>query len=129
MQTPDARHHAIQYYDTSIRTLEADLSELIASARGVFVFTPQLTVLMKAIDLTDEESITNLRKHNRRINAWYVHFLSGDLSLAFEWARSLPPLPYLCFQRGIRSPKLHLLPWSRLPFATDNNKASKKSVN
>lgn len=119
METRDARQKAKHYYAFSVRSLEADLSELIASERGVFVYTPRLTVLMKAVDLADEESITNLRKHNRLINAWYVHFFGGDLSLGFNWARTLTPLPYLCFQRGVRSPKLHLLPWSRLPFAAD----------
>lgn len=125
MKTQDAQRKAILYYGDSARSLEADLAELIASERGVFVFTPRLTVLMKAVDLADEESIFNLRKHTNVINSWYVHYLGGDLSLAFNWAKTLTPLPYLCFQRGTRSPKLHLLQWSRLPFAADNNKASK----
>ncbi len=115
MSLRDARQKARNYYADSDRRLESDLLAFTSSERGIVIFTPRLVVLMKAVDSRDEPQLWMDGPDAATPNSWYVHLLAGDLRLAFCWARGLPPLPFFCFQRGLRGERVHILPWRRLP--------------
>lgn len=54
------------------------------------------------------------------IDAWYVHLLVGNVALARRLAATLPPLEWLCFQRGRRSNQPHIYRWEQLLLNTNN---------
>ncbi len=89
------------------------MAALAANPRGVVVLMPQLVVLMKPAELCRPERWLELGHSPAAADAWYVHLLAGDLGLARALGRLLEPLPWLCFQRGARSPRLHCRRWAR----------------
>lgn len=109
---PDARVQAQQYYRAANRDMEADLAALAAHPQGVVLLMPQLVVLMKPALSTEPRLWPELRHTPAGADAWYVHLLVGDLALARRLASALPPQRWLCFQRGLRNERPHLLPWT-----------------
>ncbi len=118
----DARSRARQYYEGSGRSLGADVAALAANPQGVVVLLPQLVVLMKAVKRTCPQHWQELDSSPHGADAWYVHLLVGDLSLAQELARGLHAFPWLCFQRGARSAALHQWSWARFVSALPHDK-------
>ena len=113
LMSTDARCSARRYYAGSGRSLATDLAAFAANPRGVIVFLPQLVALMKPVELARPEAWQQLVHSPERADAWYIHLLAGDLGLARALGRLLAPLPWLCFQRGARSPRLHCRRWAR----------------
>ena len=112
--TPDARVQAQQYYLAAGRDMDADLAALAAHPQGVVLLMPQLVALMKPV-LSSEPHLWPELEHIFPVaDAWYVHLLVGSLPLARSMAAPLPPLRWLCFQRGLRHERPHLLPWAGL---------------
>ena len=108
----DARAGAAAYYRAAGRDMEQDLDALAAHPQGVVLLMPQLVVLMKPT-LSHEPALwPQLELVHPCADAWYVHLLVGNLGLARRMAGALPPLRWLCFQRGRRSPQPHRLAWS-----------------
>ena len=107
----DARTRAWEYYQAAGRNMDADLAALAEHPQGVVLFMPQLVVLMKPVCSRQVDQWTNLPLVFPQADAWYVHLLVGDLRMARRMATSLPPLRWLCFQRGRRSGAPHRLPW------------------
>lgn len=107
----DARQLAERYYAGSGRSLAADLAALGEHSHGVVVYMPQLVVLMKPVARAYPEEWEQLSHVCPESDAWYVHFLAGDLRVARHMAAVLPPLRWLCFRRGVRSSHAHCLPW------------------
>lgn len=127
----DARELALCYYRDSARTPAADAEALLAHPHGWVLWTPQLVVLMKRVRSDRPETWETLPHAEEAPDAWYIHLLAGDLSLARRIAAALPPMRYCCFRRGLRNSRPHRLPWQRLCAAplhadfheatTDNN--------
>ena len=111
--SPDARRSASLYYAGSGRSLTADLAALAANPSGVIVWLPQLVALMKPVNHTCPERWQALAESPAGADAWFVHLLTGELSLARQMGVRLPRLPWLCFQRGARSATLHRWRWAR----------------
>lgn len=110
----DARKEAYSYYQGSGRELTADVETLIGNPRGVLVFTPQLVVFMKPVMLGEELLWGDLADNPPEADTWYIHLLVGDVQLARRLAATLPPLEWLCFQRGQRNSYPHVYRWSSL---------------
>ena len=110
---PDARLLASLYYKASSRNLEEDLATLAAHPQGIVLMMPQLVVLMKPTHSKHPEHWTNLAHQAAGADAWYVHLLVGNLSLARTMAAHLPLKQWLCFQRGTRNSTPHRIPWRR----------------
>lgn len=110
----DARDAARSYYTASSRSLRADLAALAQHPGGVVVFTPRLVALLKPVRSDSPESWEQLSHTTTRVDAWYVHLLVGELAWARHLAGSLAPLPRLCFRRGLRNSRPHILPWHRI---------------
>lgn len=108
----DARAEAAAYYESAGRDMERDLAALTTHPRGVVLLMPQLVVLMKPVQSHKPDHWTQLEDAPAGADAWYAHLLVGDLQLARRLASALPPLPWLCFQRGRRSSTPHRLPWA-----------------
>lgn len=108
----DARVAAAAYYRAAGRNMEQDLAALRAHPQGVVLMMPQLVVLMKPVLSHAPQCWPLLQDTSPRPDAWYVHLLAGDLQLARRLAGALPPLRWLCFQRGQRSSAPHRLPWA-----------------
>ena len=108
----DARMQAMQYYEAAGRSIGADLDALVQHPQGVVLMMPQLVVLMKPVESNHPESWSELEQESPDADAWYVHLLVGNLALARRLAGALPPLRWLCFQRGQRSPLPHRIPWT-----------------
>ena len=108
----DARIQAQQYYQAADRDMAADLEALSQHSQGIILLMPQLVALMKPVDSSAPATWQELALHAPGADAWYVHLLVGDLLLARRLAAGLPPLRWLCFQRGRRSTRPHRLPWS-----------------
>lgn len=111
----DARVAAKGYYRHSSRRLQEDVAGLIANPQGVVLFSPALVVLGRAVRRTCPEPWDHLEEPQERADAWYIHFLAGDLAWARLLASTLPPLPWLCFQRGARDERLRYFQWRHLP--------------
>lgn len=122
----DARKEAYRYYQESGRKLTEDVEKLIGNPRGVLVFTPELVVLMKPVLLGEELLWGDLADDPPEANAWYVHLLVGDVQLARRMSDSVPPLEWLCFQRGRRNSLLHVYRWSSLLHRHNNRKEINK---
>lgn len=111
----DARAAARRYYSASRRSLQADMAALAANPGGVVLFSPALVALMRQVHHREPQSWELLEEPpSAQADAWYVHLMVGDLAWARRLARKLPPMRWLCFQRGVRSPRPHVWPWHRL---------------
>lgn len=110
----DARDLARQYYGRSNRCLQADLAALALNPRGLIYWTPRLVALAKPVQSNCPAQWANLQDTPATADGWYIHLLTGDM----QWARCLaartPQLRWLCFQRGLRNHRVHVLPWRRL---------------
>lgn len=111
----DARAAAAAYYEHSYRSFAKDVEDLRSNPQGVVVLTPRLVVLMMPALSYDPDSWRNLRVSPPGADAWYVHLMAGDVSLALHAAHVLPPLRWLCFIRGRRNNHVHRLPWPGMP--------------
>ncbi len=116
----DSRTEAYLYYRDSGRNLIDDVNALLCNPRGVLVFTPELVVLMKPVLLQEELLWGELADNPADADAWYVHLLAGNVALARRLAATLPPLEWLCFQRGRRSNQPHIYRWEQLLLNTNN---------
>lgn len=110
----DARDAARSYYADSSRCLQADMAALAETPGGVVVFTPRLVALLRPVRADSPAIWEQLHASIADADAWYVHLLVGDLALARQLAHTLPPLPQLCFRRGLRDRRPHVLPWHRI---------------
>lgn len=110
----DATTTARRYYAWGGRDFAADARALADNPQGVLLYTPQLVVLMKPADSRQPQEWEQLGHSPQRPDAWYVHLLVGNLGLALRLAPMLPVYPWVCFQRGQRSARLHRLPWARI---------------
>ena len=117
----DARVQAVQYYQAAGRSMAADLEALAQHPQGVVLLMPRLVALMKPVDSSQAESWPELAREFPAADAWYVHLLVGELKLARQLAGALPPLRWLCFQRGLRSTRPHRLPWATFCHITTTN--------
>lgn len=116
----DSRTEAYLYYRDSGRNLIDDVNTLLSNPRGVLVFTPELVVLMKPVLLQEELLWGELADNPADADAWYVHLLAGNVALARRLAATLPPLEWLCFQRGRRSNQPHIYRWEQLLLNNNN---------
>ncbi len=110
----DARSTARRYYEGSGRSLVADAAALAGNPQGVVILLPRLVVLMKPVEHAHPEQWLQLESSPPGADAWYVHLLAGDFSLACQLGRQLPVYHWLCFQRGARSGRWHRCNWARL---------------
>ena len=110
----DARSNALFYYSFAGRDVVADVCRLLQNPQGVFVFMPDLVVLMKPVDSHKPEDWGKLEESPETADAWYVHLLVGRLALARKLAWLLPAYRYLCFERGLRHSKQHRCRWARI---------------
>ncbi len=110
----DARIQARQYYQAAGRSIEADIAALMQHPQGVVLLMPQLVVLMKPVRSQSLSDWDNLEHISAETDAWYVHLLAGNLAMARRMAATLPPRRWLCFQRGLRNPHPHRIPWHRV---------------
>ncbi len=110
----DARSLARRYYEGSGRILESDMVALASNPQGVVVFMPRLVALMAPVNHACPQNWLALSSSPKGADAWYVHLLVGDLTLARRLGSGLAAYPWLCFQRGARSSSLHRWSWSRL---------------
>ena len=109
----DARDRARRYYSRSTRSLQADLAALSLNPRGLIYWTPRLVVLAKPVQSNCPADWAQLAESPAGADGWYIHLMTGDVQWARHLADSTPPLRWLCFQRGLRSPRPHVLPWRR----------------
>lgn len=110
----DARDTARRYYSESSRSLKADMAALAQAPGGVVVFTPRLVALLKPVESMSPERWEELHHTPAEADGWYVHLLAGDAAWARQLARTLPPLQWLCFRRGLRNLQPHVYPWQRI---------------
>lgn len=110
----DARQRALRYYSGSERCLEADLGALARNPGGIICWTPRLVALAKPVESGKPAEWMRLSETPSGADGWYIHLLVGSLDGAVKLANELPPLMWLCFQRGLRSSRPHVLPWHRI---------------
>ena len=109
----DARLIAIRYYSQSARNLQEDLHTLGNNPEAIIIYLPQLVVLMKPVHSQCPQQWDKLHDTPAGADAWYVHLLAGDLSLARRLAAQQKPRRWLCFQRGARHARPHIIRWER----------------
>ena len=107
----DARIQARDYYLAAGRDMEEDLAALAAHPQGVLLFTPHLVAMLKPVCSKSVEHWPQLQHIFPQADGWYIHLLVGNLRMARHMAAALPPLQWLCFQRGLRNTTPHRLPW------------------
>lgn len=107
----DARTLACAYYAAAGRSLQDDIAALSSHEQGVFLYSPQLVALMRSTSRHDSAPWLHLDTRQTDVDTWYIHLLVGDVRLAQSLGAMLEPLPWLCFQRGLRHPRLHVWPW------------------
>ncbi len=99
------------YYEQHGRDFSHDWVSLGRNPRAVLVWLPDLVVLMKPVHRHDDAPWSHLSSSPLDADAWYVHLLVGKLQLACQLGMGLEPLPYLCFQRGMRDDRVHVCRW------------------
>lgn len=107
----DARILAEHYYTGSSRVLSDDLAALGRNPQGVAMYSPMLVALMRPVCSSSPRDWQELATPCPEADAWYVHLLAGELSLALKLGNRLPEFPLLCFQRGARSCVIHRHRW------------------
>lgn len=110
----DARLSALRYYARCGRVAVPEVCALLANPKGVFVFTPELVVMMKPADSRSPQEWEDLESSPDEPDSWYVHLLVGRLRQARTLARLLPAYRWVCFMRGLRNTAPHRLPWARI---------------
>lgn len=105
----DARLAAQRYYRGSGRRLQADVAALLRHPGGVVLYSPRLVALMKPVLHHQPERWEQLGEVCAEADGWYVHLLAGDMKWARELVTGLPLLPWLCFRRGLRSHRAHII--------------------
>lgn len=118
----DARYVAQRYYRGSGREFRKDAESLLSNPRGIFIYSPQLVVMMKPVLLREELLWTALEDNPTDADAWYIHLLAGDLKLARRLAADIAPLEWFCFHRGRRDGRPHLLNRAYVLPAPNNRK-------
>lgn len=109
----DARLIAIRYYGQSNRCLQRDMATLGTNPNAVIIYLPQLVVLMKPADSRTPHTWDRLQETPRHADAWYVHLLVGNMQLARQLAKLPQARPWLCFHRGTRNARPHIIRWKR----------------
>ncbi len=109
----DARIIAIRYYGGSERRMGEDLAALSDNPEAVIIYMPQLVVLMKPADSKAPGEWERLRETPAGADAWYIHLLAGNLELARKLAQQQQARPWLCFLRGQRNARPHIMNWQR----------------
>lgn len=109
----DARNHSDEYYRRQGASLAIDLKSIARNPRGVIIWTRELVVIMKPDYSTDTRHWHELDYSPRDADAWYMHLLTGNLELARALMPVLESLPWVCFQRGLRSIKPRRISWER----------------
>ncbi len=109
----DARLIAIRYYRGSEREFAADLTALSANPDAIIIYLPQLVLLMKPADSRHPQQWDTLHHTPHGADAWYVHLLVGNMQQARQVAQRLTPRPWICFQRGARNTRPHIIRWER----------------
>ncbi len=105
----DARQRARRYYEHHNRDFQEDIQSLSEHHDAVIIWLPQLVVLATAVNHHHAETWDTLTATSAAdCDAWYVHLLIGELSLAMQVAQRLTPRHYLCFHRGLRSQRPHI---------------------
>lgn len=100
-----------------------DFAALSAHPQSVLLCMPELLVMMKAVRHDRPDTWENLYHEEEAADAWYIHLLAGDLTLARRMAAALPRRRFCCFRRGARHGRAHVLPWERLlPTDTEHNR-------
>lgn len=69
----DARYVAQRYYRGSGREFWKDAESLLSNPRGIFIYSPQLVVMMKPVLLREELLWTALEDNPTDADAWYIH--------------------------------------------------------
>lgn len=110
----DARMTALRYYACSGRNAAEDVAALMHNPQGVFLFTPDLVVMMKPADSKNPAEWGKLEESPSAPDGWYVHLLCGKLQLARKLAWMLPAYRWVCFQRGARNARTHRMRWARV---------------
>ena len=110
----DARMKALRYYARAGRNMAEEVITLLQNPQAVFLFTPDLVVMMKPADSTAPHRWERLAENPIGADAWYIHLLAGNLRLARKLARLLPDYEWCCFQRGMRSAAPHRCRWARM---------------
>lgn len=110
----DAITTAQRYYAWAGRDFAADAHALARNPQGVLLYTPRLVVMMKPADSRQPQDWAQLTHSPQQADAWYVHLLVGQLSLAGQLAHLVPAYRWVCFQRGRRNTRPHRLPWVRI---------------
>lgn len=105
----DARLTAQRYYRGSGRSLQADVAALLRNPSGVVIYTSRLVALAKPVLHHTPEHWEQLDESPEGADGWFLHLLVGDLAWAKEIASGMPQLPLLCFRRGIRSTRPHVI--------------------
>ncbi len=127
----DARIIAIRYYGGSERELQGDMAALGSNPAAIIIYLPQLVVLMKPVHSRRPHTWEQLQDTPPDSDAWYVHLMAGDLRLARQVAARQKPRRWLCFQRGARNARPHIIRWERFvsppQSATNTHRKNKKS--
>lgn len=110
----DARDMARRYYSRSNRCLQADMAALALNPRALIYWTPRLVALAKPVLSSCPADWPRLQDAPEGADGWYIHLLTGDLQWARRLAQHTPQLRWLCFQRGLRGRRPHILPWRRI---------------
>lgn len=109
----DARATAAAYYRRAGRNAAEEMQALCRNPQGILYLSARLVALLKPVLSTEPQTWEVLESSPVQADAWYVHLLAGDLRLAQALARQLPPLRWLCFQRGLRHSRPHRCSWQR----------------
>lgn len=109
----NAIQKARDYYFLNGGNYIADFKFQYQFANSVFIWTPELVLIAKPVDTRFDYKAWS-KEIFLEPDAWYVHLLCGNLKLAIQMMQHVNPLPYVVFQRGMRSNKIHKLDWNNL---------------
>ena len=114
----NAIEEARKYYDKYTNgelAFRWEVAECAFDNEAAFVCTPELFVMAWPVRSGRDTGWWREHQPCENPDAWYIHLLCGDLKKALEVLPKLAkPLPYVVFQRGARSHKVHKYKYDKL---------------
>lgn len=99
----NAIEQTVAYYRSARRSKNAIVED--ARYQDVFVYTPELVLMARRVNSNaSPEQIIDVRVRFPRheCDAWYLHFLAGNVESLGIWVKDICSLPWILTQHGKR---------------------------
>lgn len=110
----DARTATADYYADSTRNIHQDVDLHLRDPRSVVVWSERLVLMARPVSLDAPEALIIDPIHVfETADAWFVHWMAGDLGALAGHVEEMRRYKHIAFQRGKRGGRIHVVETER----------------